>query len=221
MKFLTYLTCFTVVFVTSCYSMEEAEIHMQRVESKKGTKTNPAPVLKRSRSLSGDSTSPDKTSKTNKVSASDGDISIPPEIMERIKNNADKLKPQLEQASTSLELINKSLKTKAEGFAKTNYRRTAELLGICGRVRGMLGSTLGVLRNLNGYSLKGENPLVNRSLAIIASGALQNQYEELIVYLSDKPDTKDIDCTVLKSVRAAIYDVTKDIPNFPIEEYDD
>jgi hypothetical protein len=50
---------------------------------------------------------------------------------------------------------------------------------------------------------------------------LQTHYEELSVYLSEKPDTRDIDCTALKSVRAAIHYVTKDIANFTLEEYDD
>jgi hypothetical protein len=221
MKFFIYFTCFMVVLIISGYSMEEVEIEGQRVESGKGAKANSAPRLKRSRSLSGDSTSPDKTSKTKNANTNDADIVIPPEIMDRIRDKADRLKPQLEKASILLNKIHESLYAKARNLRDTDLRRATELAGVGTSAKGMISTTLGILRNINGFSLKGEDPLLNRSIAVIASGALKDQLEDLIVCLSDKPDTRDIDCTALKSVRAAIHDVTKDIPNFILEEHDD
>lgn len=209
------------VLVISGHSMEEVEIERQKVETGKGAKGKPAPRLKRPRSLSGDSTSPEKTSKAKSAGAHDADIVIPPEIMDRIRDKADRLKPQLEKANTLLNTIHESLYTKARSLRDTDLRRATELAGVGTSAKGMMSTTLGILRNLNGFSLKGEDPLLNRSIAVIASGALKDQLNDLIKYLSNKPDTRDIDCSDLEIVRTAINDVTKDIANFTLEEYDE
>lgn len=137
-----------------------------------------------------------------------------PEVFERIQSKTDRLRPQMAQASAILKTIGDSLADKARSLKETNFMRATELAGLVGSVKVMTGSTIGVLQGLNGKT----DPYTG--LSIMASVALKDKFNQLIDLLGKSEDTRDIDCSGLKKISEAIYDVTKDIPNFILEEKD-
>ena len=134
------------------------------------------------------------------------------DVAEKINLKATQLKVVLDKSKVHLEEISKKISERETTTLEPIY--AIELAGVRTSVQGMIGSTHGILDNLNG------DELLNKSLAIIASSALGREFLGLINYLKIKNVISGSGHTKMKNTFNSICAIAA-IKDFPLEETDD
>lgn len=202
MKLLTHLICSALILSSSCYT---AEI----------LKSENPPTGRSKRLISDESHR--KKQKQQEIDWDDKVITLD-KMKERLEYKAVLLTTELPKARATLKIIRTHLEEKVRILKDSNFKRATELAAAASGINFMDNSTNTILGNLEARDYSQEKLLVNVSMAIVASGALKTQYEQVIKFLSESHDTKDINYGVLTEVCASIHTITKDIAN-PILSY--
>ena len=201
MKLLTHLIFSALVLSSPCYSTEAL--------------TSESPPIGRSKRLLPDESH--KKRPRQEINWDDKVITLD-KMKERLEYKAVVLTAELPKARETLKAIRAHLEEKARSLKDTNFKRATELIAAASGINFMDNSANTILGNLEARDYSQENLLVNISMAIIASGALKSQFEQVIKFLSESNDTKDINYGVLTEVCASIHKITKDIAN-PVLSY--
>lgn len=202
MKLITHFICSVLVLSSPSYSAEAL-----------GSEN---PSTGRSKRILTDQ-SLKKRQRQQEINGDDKDITLD-KMKERLEHKAIVLTTELPKARESLKHIRAHLEEKARSLMDTNFKRATELSAAATGISTVDNSTNTILGNLQARDYSQENLLVNVSMAIIASGVLKKQFEQVIKFLSESNDTKDIHYGALSEVCASIHQITKDIAN-PVLSY--
>lgn len=197
MKFLPHIICSVLVLSSPSYPTE--------------TPTSESLSVGNSKRLISDK-SRKKRQRHQEINWDDKVITLD-KMKERLEYKAVVLTDELPKARETLRTIRTHLEEKARSLRDTNFKRATELNAAASGIHFMDNSANTILGNLEARDYSQENLLVNISIAIIASGALKTQFEQVIKFLSASNDTKDINYGVLTDVCASIHKITNDIAN--------
>jgi len=101
---------------------------------------------------------------------------------------------------------------------KSDFRRATDLSAAASGIKMVINSTNTILHNLKERNYADEKSLTSVSLAILASGALKEQFDQVIKLLGEYDETKEIDFNILKTASESIHNITKDIANPVLSE---
>ena len=119
----------------------------------------------------------------------------------------------LPEARKNLASIERSLLEKIRDISReTDFKRISELAGLVSSIKGLDGSSHNIFVMAT-QECTDDDALAMAGVAVAASGALQEEFSQLIALLATSEDTRDIDYRVLEEATKAMRDITKDIYN--------
>jgi len=127
------------------------------------------------------------------------------DVQKRLNEKTIVLKTELPKVIGSFQQIQETLKVKALAYKNSNFEQATNLTTIGSQVFGLVRSAQLILSNVS--SEEG----VNKSLAIISSGALTGHTDALIKLLENSEATHNISLDLLKESNAKIQEITQDV----------
>lgn len=134
----------------------------------------------------------------------------------RLNGKADVLSDVLPGLSSALLEVKSALLGKIEDIKASNFRRATELSAAASGIDVLFSTTSMTFNNLSDRNYANANALMNVSLAIISSGALKKQLDQLITWLENADDTRDIEHSALVTASSRIGDVVAAIAEVPL-----
>ncbi|MBX9804574.1 MAG: hypothetical protein K2Y18_02330 [Alphaproteobacteria bacterium] len=219
MKILSNLFCLNFVLLLSCHSADDKPDTLEQSLSSRSS-------LKGLKSIDSIASpeEPAETEKRRKVDTKidwdDNEITRE-KIEARLEYKALILTSELPKVREGLTKIIPDLTTIIRDLAKSDFTRATDLSATATGVMAVICSTNTILRNLEKRNYANENSMVHVGLAIAASGALKNQFDQLIAALGVFEEVNGINLNFLKAASASIHGITKDIANPLLSEGDE
>ena len=194
MKLLTNLICSALILSLPSYSAETLTSESHQIGRIQSTEPH------------------QKRLKHQEIDWSDNVITLD-KVRERLEYKAVVLTAELPKAHKYLTTLESELTKKARELRDEDFRRASDLAVLASGIKVVTNSTNKILHNLKERDYSEERSLVNVSMAIMASGALKNQLDQIIISLCESPDTRGINPEILRLVSGSIHTITKDIEN--------
>ncbi len=135
------------------------------------------------------------------------------DVQTMLRHKSQVLGQVLPEARKNLASIEQALLDKIKGLSReTDFKRIGELAALVSGLAVLDGSS----QNICSFATKDcENidAQVMAGMAVSASGALKEEFRQLVALLAGSEDTRDIDCRILEKSIKAIHKITKDIYN--------
>jgi hypothetical protein len=190
MKFLSFLIYPVLTLSSSCYAMEIVQAEPTKNKLKRSSSLNLEGAERNSKKI-----------REPKVENEKNLSEFKAENNKRLLQKTKVLMEELPNVIKSLHKISEELRMKALHHKDNSFELATELAGLGVHAITLDRSTSLILNNLTPFfkGFKEEKNLVNASLAIIGSGALNIHINDFVKVLNNSENTKYINCDILKN----------------------